>query len=87
MEYFQTVAHQTVSRNDIFVEMMLILSFSPYSAERIASLRGLLPQSYASSDMALKLWKQLNEHRDNGTYEMTFGVTGGLFRTLPVRVY
>ncbi|KAG9243170.1 putative mitochondrial 2-methylisocitrate lyase [Calycina marina] len=47
----------------------------PYSAERIASLRGPLPQRYASSDMALKLWNQLNEHRKNGTFEMTFGVT------------
>jgi isocitrate lyase len=25
--------------------------------------------------MALKLWGQLNEHREKGTYEMTFGVT------------
>ena len=25
--------------------------------------------------MALKLWAQLNEHRVNGTHEMTFGVT------------
>lgn len=25
--------------------------------------------------MGLKLWKQLNEHRVNGTHEMTFGVT------------
>jgi len=25
--------------------------------------------------MALKLWSQLNEHRVNGTHEMTFGVT------------
>ncbi|KAH6665078.1 putative mitochondrial 2-methylisocitrate lyase [Halenospora varia] len=47
----------------------------PYSAARIASLRGLLPQKYVSSDMALKLWDQLNEHRKNGTHEMTFGVT------------
>ncbi|KAE8444473.1 hypothetical protein EG329_000457 [Mollisiaceae sp. DMI_Dod_QoI] len=47
----------------------------PYSAARIASLRELLPQKYASSDMALKLWDQLNEHRVNGTHEMTFGVT------------
>ncbi len=48
---------------------------SPYSAARIASLRGPLPQKYASSDMGLKLWSQLNEHRVNGTNEMTFGVT------------
>lgn len=48
---------------------------SPYSAARIASLRGLLPQKYTSSEMALKLWDQLNEHRVNGTHEMTFGVT------------
>ncbi|CZR62222.1 related to Mitochondrial 2-methylisocitrate lyase [Phialocephala subalpina] len=47
----------------------------PYSSARIASLRGLLPQKYASSDMALKLWDLLNEHRVNGTNEMTFGVT------------
>ena len=49
--------------------------FRPYSAARIASLRGLIPTKYASSDMALKLWGQLNEHRKNGTNEMTFGVT------------
>lgn len=48
---------------------------SPYSAARIASLRGLLPQKYPSSDMALKLWELLNERRVNGTHEMTFGVT------------
>lgn len=47
----------------------------PYSAARIASLRGLLPQSYASSEMGNKLWNLLNEHRVNGTNEMTFGVT------------
>ncbi|EHK97715.1 putative Mitochondrial 2-methylisocitrate lyase [Glarea lozoyensis 74030] len=47
----------------------------PYSATRIALLAGVLPQKYASSDMALKLWEQLNEHRKNGTHEMTFGVT------------
>ena len=52
-----------------------LTNFSPYSAERIASLRGPLPQKYASSDMALKLWTQLNGHRINGTHEMTFGVT------------
>ena len=50
-------------------------NYRPYSAARIASLRGLLPQKYPSSDMALKLWKILNEHRVNGTNEMTFGVT------------
>jgi isocitrate lyase len=49
--------------------------FRPYSAKRIASLRGLLPQTYPSSTMALKLWEQLNKHRDDGTHEMTFGVT------------
>jgi isocitrate lyase len=54
----------------------LTATFSrPYSAARIASLRGLLLQKYPSSDMALKLWTRLNAHRVNGTHEMTFGVT------------
>ena len=55
--------------------MLIGVICSPYSAKRIASLRGVLPQKYASSDMALKLWKILNEHRVNNTHEMTFGVT------------
>ncbi|RDW80360.1 isocitrate lyase-4 [Coleophoma crateriformis] len=47
----------------------------PYSAQRVASLRPSLPTKYASSEQALKLWKQLNEHLKNGTHEMTFGTT------------
>ncbi|KAI9729377.1 MAG: hypothetical protein M1834_006901 [Cirrosporium novae-zelandiae] len=47
----------------------------PYAAERIAAMRNTVKQHYASSDQALKLWGQLNEHLKNGTYEMTFGAT------------
>jgi isocitrate lyase len=54
--------------------MDLVLD-SPYSAEKVATLRPTIPQTYMSSTMALKLWDQLNEHRENCTAEMTFGVT------------
>lgn len=50
----------------------------PYSAARIASLRGTLKKHYASSDMALKLWGILKEHAKIGTSELTFGATDPL---------
>ncbi|KAI1613446.1 isocitrate lyase [Exophiala viscosa] len=50
----------------------------PYPAERIAALRSSIKQKYPSSDMALKLWKQMNEHEEKGTSELTFGCTDPL---------
>ncbi|ETN45989.1 isocitrate lyase [Cyphellophora europaea CBS 101466] len=50
----------------------------PYAAERIAALRSSIKQKYPSSDMALKLWSQLEEHARNGTCDLTFGCTGPL---------
>ncbi|KUJ17531.1 isocitrate lyase [Mollisia scopiformis] len=47
----------------------------PYSARTIAGLRNSIPQTYASSTMADKLWAQLNEHRKDGTCELTYGAT------------
>ncbi|KAL4960186.1 isocitrate lyase [Aspergillus stella-maris] len=50
----------------------------PYPASRIAALRSSIKQHYPSSDMALKLWEQMNEHQKNGTCELTFGCTDPL---------
>ncbi|CAK3876274.1 isocitrate lyase [Lecanosticta acicola] len=48
----------------------------PYSAKSIAALRNLAFQiEYPSSAQGRKLWKILNEHNENGTYELTFGTT------------
>ena len=38
-------------------------------------MRGSIKQLYPSSDMALKLWEQMNDHGENGTCELTFGCT------------
>ena len=45
----------------------------PYSASSVVSLRGTFPQSYASNGQALKLWRLLNDHAENGTSSITFG--------------
>ncbi|KAJ5118908.1 isocitrate lyase [Penicillium atrosanguineum] len=50
----------------------------PYPAERIAALRSSIKQHYPSSDMALKLWEQMNEHNESGTCDLTFGCTDPL---------
>ncbi|KAH8651414.1 isocitrate lyase, partial [Xylariales sp. PMI_506] len=48
----------------------------PYTAESIAALRNLgFKIEYPSSVQARKLWRILNEHNANGTYELTFGTT------------
>ncbi|KAG4425412.1 hypothetical protein IFR04_001562 [Cadophora malorum] len=47
----------------------------PYSARTIAALQNSIPQTYASSIQADKLWSQLNEHRKNKTCELTYGAT------------
>ncbi|GAB4859458.1 hypothetical protein Ancab_010926 [Ancistrocladus abbreviatus] len=45
----------------------------PYSARDVVSLRGSLHQSYASNDMAKKLWHTLKMHHANGTASRSFG--------------
>ena len=60
---------------EFVLPLLTVLRNSPYSSAHIASLRGTYQQKYASSDMALKLWGQLNKHFKSGTYEMTFGTT------------
>ncbi|KAK5125368.1 hypothetical protein LTR85_000477 [Meristemomyces frigidus] len=48
----------------------------PYSAKSIAALRNVgFKIEYPSSAMGRKLWRILNEHNSNGTYELTFGTT------------
>ncbi|KAH9906066.1 isocitrate lyase [Xylariomycetidae sp. FL2044] len=48
----------------------------PYSAKSIAALRNIgFKIEYPSSAQGRKLWKMLNEHNKNGTYELTFGTT------------
>jgi hypothetical protein len=49
----------------------------PYNARTIAALRNYIPAAASSSSttQALKLLKQLHEHKVNGTCELTFGTT------------
>ncbi|KAK4494408.1 hypothetical protein PRZ48_014706 [Zasmidium cellare] len=48
----------------------------PYSAKSIAALRNVgVKIEYPSSVQGRKLWKLLNEHNKNGSYEITFGTT------------
>lgn len=48
----------------------------PYTAKSIAALRNIgFKIEYPSSVQGRKLWRILNEHNDNGTYELTFGTT------------
>ncbi|KAJ0341657.1 hypothetical protein COL922a_002096 [Colletotrichum nupharicola] len=48
----------------------------PYTAKSIAALRNVeFKIDYPSSVQGRKLWRILNEHNDNGTYELTFGTT------------
>ncbi|BAF21753.1 isocitrate lyase [Oryza sativa Japonica Group] len=49
------------------------LTKRPYTARDVALLRGTLRQSYASGDMAKKLWRTLRAHQANGTASRTFG--------------
>ncbi|KAG8080286.1 hypothetical protein GUJ93_ZPchr0007g3868 [Zizania palustris] len=49
------------------------LTKRPYTARDVALLRGTLRQSYASGDMAKKLWRTLRSHQANGTASRTFG--------------
>ncbi|KAK1723235.1 isocitrate lyase [Colletotrichum acutatum] len=47
-----------------------------YTAKSIAALRNIgFKIEYPSSVQGRKLWRILNEHNENGTYELTFGTT------------
>uniref|UniRef100_A0A0D9WZP4 Isocitrate lyase n=1 Tax=Leersia perrieri TaxID=77586 RepID=A0A0D9WZP4_9ORYZ len=49
------------------------LTKRPYTARDVVLLRGTLRQSYASGDMAKKLWLTLKSHQAQGTASRTFG--------------
>ena len=49
------------------------LTRRPYTARDVVALRGHLKQSYASNEMARKLWRTLKSHQANGTASRTFG--------------
>ncbi|CAN6918923.1 unnamed protein product [Brassica oleracea] len=49
------------------------LTKRPYTARDVVALRGHLKQSYASNEMARKLWRTLKSHQANGTASRTFG--------------
>ncbi|XP_055823713.1 isocitrate lyase [Solanum dulcamara] len=49
------------------------LTRRPYSARDVVALRGTMKQSYASNELAKKLWRTLKNHQANGTASRTFG--------------
>lgn len=49
------------------------LTKRPYAARDVVLLRGTLRQSYASGEMAKKLWRTLKAHQAAGTASRTFG--------------
>ncbi|NP_001310641.1 isocitrate lyase [Ricinus communis] len=49
------------------------LTRRPYTARDVVALRGNLKQSYASNELAKKLWRTLKTHQANGTASRTFG--------------
>ncbi|XP_073005909.1 isocitrate lyase [Typha latifolia] len=49
------------------------LTKRPYTARDVVSLRGTLRQSYASGELAKKLWRTLKTHQAEGTASRTFG--------------
>ncbi|KAH7675673.1 isocitrate lyase protein [Dioscorea alata] len=49
------------------------LTRRPYTARDVVSLRGTLHQSYASNELAKKLWHTLKTHQATGTASRTFG--------------
>nr|CAD1819171.1 unnamed protein product [Ananas comosus var. bracteatus] len=49
------------------------LTRRPYTARDVVSLRGTLRQSYASNELARKLWRTLKNHQAAGTASRTFG--------------
>lgn len=49
------------------------LTHRPYTARDVVRLRGSMSQSYASNEMAKKLWRTLKTHQANKTASRTFG--------------
>lgn len=49
------------------------LTHRPYTARDVVRLRGSMRQSYASNEMAKKLWRTLKTHQANKTASRTFG--------------
>ncbi|KAL4201642.1 hypothetical protein AMTRI_Chr02g217170 [Amborella trichopoda] len=49
------------------------LTRRPYTAREVVALRGSLRQSYASNELAKKLWRTLKTHQANKTTSRTFG--------------
>ncbi|XP_062188812.1 isocitrate lyase [Phragmites australis] len=49
------------------------LTKRPYTARDVVLLRGTLRQSYASGELAKKLWRTLKAHQAGGTASRTFG--------------
>nr|Q43097.1 RecName: Full=Isocitrate lyase; Short=ICL; AltName: Full=Isocitrase; AltName: Full=Isocitratsysase [Pinus taeda]AAC49687.1 isocitrate lyase [Pinus taeda] len=49
------------------------LTRRPYTARDVVRLRGSMRQSYASNEMAKKLWRTLKTHQANKTASRTFG--------------
>jgi Isocitrate lyase family len=45
----------------------------PYTAEEAVSMRGTLPETFASNEMAQKLWAVFEKARATGGYTHTFG--------------
>eukprot|EP00953_Heterococcus_sp_UTEX-ZZ885_P042276 21495-Heterococcus_DN1.PRE.3 len=45
----------------------------PYTAEEAVSMRGTLPETFASNEMAKKLWAVFEKARATGGYSHTFG--------------
>lgn len=59
-----------------FLQKLALNRDRPYTAKSIAALRNIgFKTDYPSSVQGRKLWKMLNEHNANGTYELTFGTT------------
>lgn len=49
------------------------LTQRPYTARDVVRLRGTMRQSYASNELAKKLWRTLKTHQANRTASRTFG--------------
>eukprot|EP00253_Pinus_taeda_P000420 PITA_00420 len=49
------------------------LTQRPYTAKDVVRLRGTMRQSYASNELAKKLWRTLKTHQANKTASRTFG--------------
>ncbi|KAG0622666.1 hypothetical protein M758_3G114400 [Ceratodon purpureus] len=83
--YNQKSAQQFVAEEDALFERQVAeveqwwqgerwrLTKRPYSAREVCRLRGTLPQHYASSEQAKKLWHVLKTHQANRSCSRTFG--------------